>query len=100
CVLCAGRPVGENCGDLGCGSGKNLIPLIQRGAQVIGIDLSPELIELARARLAEAALHADLCIASAYETKTCRKALPTWSCVQPSCTTWNLVEPNRRFFVF
>lgn len=60
---------GKTVVDLGCGSGKNLIPLIQRGAQVIGIDLSPELIELARARLAEAALRrADLCVASAYET--------------------------------
>jgi SAM-dependent methyltransferase len=38
--------------DLGCGSGENLAPLLARGADVIAIDLSPELIELAKQRVA------------------------------------------------
>jgi SAM-dependent methyltransferase len=38
--------------DLGCGSGENLAPLLARGAHVIAIDLSPELIELAKQRVA------------------------------------------------
>jgi SAM-dependent methyltransferase len=59
---------GKTVVDLGCGSGENLIPLVHRGAHVVGLDLSPELIDLARARLAEASLHADLCVASAYDT--------------------------------
>ena len=36
--------------DLGCGSGEKLIPLAVRGADVIGIDLSPDLVELASQR--------------------------------------------------
>jgi SAM-dependent methyltransferase len=37
--------------DLGCGSGENLLPLARRGARVVGIDISPELIVLAERRL-------------------------------------------------
>jgi SAM-dependent methyltransferase len=54
--------------DFGCGAGENLIPLVERGARVIGIDLSPELIALARQRLVIAELEADLRVGSAYET--------------------------------
>lgn len=54
--------------DFGCGSGENLVPLVERGARVIGIDLSPELIELARQRLAAAKLEATVEVRSAYET--------------------------------
>ena len=38
--------------DLGCGSGENLAPLLARGANVIAVDLSEELVKLARGRLA------------------------------------------------
>jgi SAM-dependent methyltransferase len=38
--------------DFGCGSGENTLVLVRRGAKVIGVDLSPHLIELARRRLA------------------------------------------------
>jgi SAM-dependent methyltransferase len=38
--------------DFGCGSGENVAPLLARGARVIGLDLSKDLIELARKRLA------------------------------------------------
>jgi len=37
--------------DLGCGSGENLALLLAHGASVIAIDLSPELIALARKRV-------------------------------------------------
>jgi 2-polyprenyl-3-methyl-5-hydroxy-6-metoxy-1,4-benzoquinol methylase len=37
--------------DFGCGSGENLIPLRRRGANVIGIDISPDLIQLAQQRV-------------------------------------------------
>jgi 2-polyprenyl-3-methyl-5-hydroxy-6-metoxy-1,4-benzoquinol methylase len=36
--------------DFGCGSGENVIPLVRRGAHVIGIDISPDLIDLAKRR--------------------------------------------------
>jgi 2-polyprenyl-3-methyl-5-hydroxy-6-metoxy-1,4-benzoquinol methylase len=54
--------------DVGCGSGQNLIPLLCRGATVIGIDLSPELITLAKERLARQGVQADLRVGSAYQT--------------------------------
>ena len=37
--------------DLGCGSGEEAVPLVQRGAQVIGVDISPDLIAVAHQRL-------------------------------------------------
>jgi SAM-dependent methyltransferase len=53
---------------LGDGSGENLIPLLKRGANVIGLDISPELIELARQRLNDYGLDTTLQVRSAYET--------------------------------
>ena len=40
--------------DAGCGTGALSIAAAQRGASVVGIDLSPSLIELARSRMPEA----------------------------------------------
>ena len=40
--------------DLGCGSGENTVPLLMRGAEVIAIDISPEMISAAGKRLATA----------------------------------------------
>ncbi|MGD1081635.1 MAG: class I SAM-dependent methyltransferase [Candidatus Sulfotelmatobacter sp.] len=54
--------------DFGCGAGENLVPLVERGARVIGIDISPELTALARQRLAFARLKATIQVGSAYET--------------------------------
>jgi SAM-dependent methyltransferase len=54
--------------DFGCGTGENIIPLKRRGANVIGIDISPDLIELAKRRALDAHVEADLRVASAYNT--------------------------------
>jgi len=54
--------------DFGCGSGENLVALVRRGAQVVGIDISPELIDLAKQRVQQAQAVADLRVASAYKT--------------------------------
>lgn len=57
--------------DLGCGTGENLIPLVRRGARVVAIDISPELVELARRRLQSYGIASDavtLQAGSAYET--------------------------------
>ncbi|HEY3973295.1 MAG TPA: methyltransferase domain-containing protein [Candidatus Sulfotelmatobacter sp.] len=59
---------GKTVVDLGCGTGENIVPLIERGARVIGIDISPDLIELARQRVQKAGLEAALKIGSAYDT--------------------------------
>ena len=54
--------------DFGCGTGENIVPLAERGARVIGMDISPDLIALARERLNDAGLEARLEVGSAYDT--------------------------------
>src|SRR5258706_9195569 len=54
--------------DLGCGSGESTVPLAKRGARVIGMDISPDLIELAKRRVQIAGVDAELTVRSAYET--------------------------------
>jgi ubiquinone/menaquinone biosynthesis C-methylase UbiE len=54
--------------DLGCGTGENVIPLLERGARVIGIDISPDLIAIAQKRLCNANLEANLRAGDAYAT--------------------------------
>ena len=43
-VLCAG----ERILDLGCGTGELTLALQQRGCEVVGVDLSPEMVAAAR----------------------------------------------------
>src|ERR1700675_4315105 len=54
--------------DLGCGTGENVVPLIERGARVVGIDISPDLIALAQQRINNANLEATLAAGDAYQT--------------------------------
>jgi ubiquinone/menaquinone biosynthesis C-methylase UbiE len=55
--------------DLGCGTGENLVPMVKRDAHVIGMDISPELVELAGQRLQSYGIRsAKLLVGSAYET--------------------------------
>jgi SAM-dependent methyltransferase len=42
---------GQTVLEYGCGDGTNTLPLVWRGAKVIALDISPELIEIARARM-------------------------------------------------
>lgn len=63
-----GDVVGKTVLDLGCGSGENLVPLASRGARVIGIDISQDLIALSRRRLSAYAVDASLRVGSAYAT--------------------------------
>ncbi len=41
--------------DVGCGTGKSLIPMLERGWQVTGCDISASMVERARAKVGEAA---------------------------------------------
>jgi len=67
--------------DLGCGSGENLIPLIERWARVVGIDISPDLITLAQERVSRAGLEATVQVASAYETGLADHSVDVIFCV-------------------
>jgi SAM-dependent methyltransferase len=64
-----GDATGRRVLDLGCGSGEELIPLVHRGASVIGIDISPDLIALAERRLREQGVKAEVRVGSAYDTE-------------------------------
>ncbi len=54
--------------DLGCGTGENIVLLLEHGAQVIGMDISPDLIAIAQKRLHDANLEASLAVGDAYQT--------------------------------
>ena len=57
--------------DLGCGTGESVVVLVHKGARVIGIDISPELIELASRRVEMQCTgfpKPELAVGSAYET--------------------------------
>jgi SAM-dependent methyltransferase len=65
-----GEVEGKTVLDLGCGTGETLIPLVKRGAKVIAMDISPELVALARRRLENYGLGGSATVetGSAYET--------------------------------
>ena len=67
--------------DLGCGSGEEVVPLRYRGARVIGIDISPDLIAIAHERLRKYGVDAELQIASAYETGLPDKSVDVVFCM-------------------
>jgi SAM-dependent methyltransferase len=46
--------------DLGCGTGRLLVPLAQRGYRVLGVDLSAPMLRVAGAKAAAAGVHIDL----------------------------------------
>jgi SAM-dependent methyltransferase len=42
--------------DIGCGTGKSFLPLLERGYEVTGCDISPAMVSLAQARAADASV--------------------------------------------
>ena len=67
--------------DLGCGTGENIIPMLERGARVIAMDISPDLIAIAQKRLADANLEASVTVGSAYETGLPGESVDTIFCM-------------------
>ncbi len=63
-----GNIAGKTVLDLGCGTGETLVPLLRRGANATGVDISPDLIDLARQRLLQEGLPACISVGSAYDT--------------------------------
>ncbi len=60
----AGRAI-----DLGCGTGTNVVTLVQHGWEVTGIDFAPQAIQAARRKVAAAGLKADLAVADVTNLK-------------------------------
>ncbi len=58
---------GEPALDVGCGTGRILVPCIEAGMEVHGSDASEEMIRLCRARLSSRSLDTDLTVASTHE---------------------------------
>jgi SAM-dependent methyltransferase len=67
--------------DLGCGTGENIVPLLERGARVIAMDISPDLVAIAQKRLADANLEASVRVGSAYETGLPDESVDTIFCM-------------------
>jgi len=59
---------GKTVVDLGCGTGETVVALVHRGASVIGLDISPDLISIAQKRLCKANLEASVSVGDAYNT--------------------------------
>jgi len=66
-----GDVAGKTVLDFGCGNGESVVVLVHKGARVIGMDISPELIELASRRVQMQCAgfpKPELRVGSAYET--------------------------------
>src|SRR5439155_17888788 len=61
--------------------GEEVVPLRYRGARVIGMDISPHLIAIARERLQRYGIDAELQIASAYETRLTDQSVDVVFCM-------------------
>jgi SAM-dependent methyltransferase len=54
--------------DYGCGAGEDLVHIAARGADVVGLDISPELVDLARKRADAYNVKARYIVGSGYQT--------------------------------
>lgn len=68
CYHLLGEIEGKKVLDYGCGAGENSLLLAARGAQVTAIDISPELVEIARRRLEMNQLAGEFRAVSGYNT--------------------------------
>jgi SAM-dependent methyltransferase len=93
----AARPLGARRWllDIGCGAGRNAVPLARLGWHVIGLDLSPPMIRAAAARAEEERLTARLQLAVASMTQL---PVPTRSChFVVAHGIWNLARSTAEF---
>jgi len=93
--------------DLGCGSGANTALLALRGAAVSALDLSPDLIELARVRLAQNDIAGDVrfIVGSAHAIDLPDESMDVvfgmavlhhLDLAQASAETWRVLKPGGR----
>lgn len=57
----------HNVFDMGCGTGRHAVSLVEKGFSVLGVDFSPSAVELTKKWLQSKNLHADLIIADIHE---------------------------------
>jgi SAM-dependent methyltransferase len=79
----------------GCGSGRVLEPLARRGLEAVGIDRSPAMVELARARGAEVVLAdmTDFDLGRAFDGAVC--PINTLAHLTPAELAWHLERMGR-----
>jgi SAM-dependent methyltransferase len=75
CYWLLGDARGKRVLDYGCGAGENTAALAARGASVIGLDLSPELIKLARRRLELHGQQAEFAVGSCHDIPVADESL-------------------------
>jgi len=90
--------------DLGCGSGENIAPLLARGANVIGADISPELVRLTRKRVEINRLNPPaLILCSAYDVPLASDSIDIILCAsllhhldipRPMAELWRVLKPG------
>ena len=68
CFHLLGDLRGKEVLDYGCGAGKNTLLLASLGARVVAVDLSPDLLKIAKERLRISNLKAEFHAASCYDT--------------------------------
>jgi SAM-dependent methyltransferase len=47
------RPAGRRLLDVGCGTGSALVPMLERGYDAVGVDVSPRMLDIARDKVGE-----------------------------------------------
>ena len=81
-VLKTAHAAGRVALELGCGTGRVLLPLVEDGCHVIGVDTSAALLAVARRKLAK----------QGYESKTAADGSRTVTLVQADMTSFKLAE--------
>lgn len=95
CDLVDGHlPKGGRGVDVGCGSGAFTGRLYRRGHQVIGIDLSPEMIAIAQKNAKNAGENIDFFVADAEKLKLCEKV----DFITALCDVVNYIKKPIDFF--
>jgi len=85
--------------DLGTGSGRMLTLLGSKARMSVGLDLSHNMLNIARANVARAGLERSNCATGISSPPACPRRAPTWFWCIRSCTIWRIRRrrwPKRR----